>query len=289
MKAARFIARPVPSRCSIRPGAAALRPRCDAAGARELSRHVPGSHAPEPRSIAVLSQQRCLATPVTTLLLRARLPPRTRASGSDARGEAMPGRAPRQRWPRPWGGEEPRGPSGLSEQALLSPRARATPAGADPTLPPTQLRQSGRRKGTGAISPPGPGPLLFVPKDIHAAVTTICSLAEHKPARAPVQLHRPERTQAGGSPTAPGTPQSRSSEACPAPHSHPFGRPCFGRRGVTRSPQFLPVPSSAARRSPLGAVPGGVAEEGQAAASLGSRAPSSRRSLNAFLGQGLGD
>lgn len=171
-------------------------------------------------------------------------------------------RAPRQRWPRPWGGEEPRSPSDLSEQALLSPRARATPAGADPTLPPTQLRQSGRQKGTGAIAPPGPGPLLFVPKDIHAAVATICSLAERKPAWAPAQLHRPERTQAGESPTVPGTPQSRSSEACPAPHSCPFGRPCFGRRGVTRSPQFLPVPSSAARRSPPGAVPGQSSRRG---------------------------
>lgn len=38
--------------------------------------------------------------------------------------------------------------------------------------------------------PPGPGTLRFVPKDVHAAVTTICSLAEHEPARAPVPLHR---------------------------------------------------------------------------------------------------
>jgi len=99
------------------------------------------------------------------------------------------------------------------------------PLGADPTLLPAQLRQSGCWKGTDVIPhPPGLGTLLFVPKDIHAAMTTICSLTEPEPAQAPVQLHCLELTQARGSPTAPCAPgptPSETSLALPSPPPPP--------------------------------------------------------------------
>lgn len=60
------------------------------------------------------------------------------------------------------------------------------PAGAGPAPPPPQLRQRG--EGTDAI-PARARDALPVPKDIHAAVPTICSLAA-LPARAPVPRHR---------------------------------------------------------------------------------------------------
>lgn len=178
----------------------------------------------------------------------------------------------------PRAGEEPRSHP-KSHLPELSPPAGAMPAGAGPAPPPPQLRQRG--EGTDA-TPARAGDALPVPKDIHEAVPTICSLAA-LPARAPSRhwsagtgvtpcsTHRPPGTAL----TPPKTPWEEEEEGF-APLARSFQLlTALLRAGLTGAPPAALIPS------PLGA-PGA----GQAATSLPCSAPTLCRSLNAFLGQG---
>lgn len=180
----------------------------------------------------------------------------------------------------PRAGEEPRGHPKF-RVTELSPGAGAMPAGAGPAPPPPQLRQRG--EGTDAI-PARAGDALPVPKDIHAAVPTICSLAA-LPARAPAPRYRlsagtgvtpcSKHRPPGTALTPLKTPWEEGEEGF-APIARSFQLPtALLQVGLTWAPPAALIPSL------LGA-PG----EGQAATSLPSPAPTHCRSLNAFLGQG---
>lgn len=146
MKAFRFIAWSVPSRCRMQSGATSLRPCCYPTSAQELSIAAPESQLATlkileallsfPSTAALLTQRGCCCSEHAYLLRRVRA-----SSASKTQGETMLWRPPCQRWPCPWGGEEPRSHPNPFDQALLSPRAAA---GAHPTLAPLQLRQARR-------------------------------------------------------------------------------------------------------------------------------------------------
>lgn len=144
--------------------------------------------------------------PATMLLLRARLPARSRTPAP------RPTRRERQYYE---GHPAKGGPVPGEERSLAAAQTcltklcflREPGQRQQERIPPCHPRSCsspGAERGQ-TRSSPGPGTLLFVPKDIHAAVTTICSLTELKPARAPVQLHCLELKLAQGSPTAPCT------------------------------------------------------------------------------------
>lgn len=200
MKASRFIARPVPSRCGIQPGAAfsvlAARSRRLQPEQRRLpeTTRVPGSYAQKTKREPLL--------PVTaTCPASGARAGAARSTPGPARREGMLRRAPCPR--QPWSCPNP------PDQALCFPRA-----GGSGSHAPCAARAL---KGTDG-SPPGPGTLLFVPKGIPTATTTICSLQSLG-------------SSATAAPTGPCPSQSHPNKMSlgPAP-------PRSGGRGVPRIP-----------------------------------------------------